>query len=237
MIARHANCNINCSHIRNPTKCFSVNGKNGFARLRHLPTLPLLLALFISLANAKNRVSTNNLTTCDHTKIPCTPKEANNSESSGDEASPSFQNNLIAVAISLLGSCFTAVSLTIWKLASMKYDKQIQLQSQLKDQSQLKPRCLPQSVYCTPLWILGLVLAIVSVIVNSISLGYGSVMLLSSLSVATIAISSLITPCFFNEKLSFQKDVLCSFILFIGCVICISQSPEVDDYPAKNIAA
>lgn len=87
------------------------------------------------------------------------------------------------------------------------------------------------------MWILGLILAVVSIIVNSISLGYGSVMLLSSLSVATIVISSLITPCFFNEKLSFQKDVLCSLILFVGCVICITQSPEEDDYDKKNIAA
>ena len=41
------------------------------------------------------------------------------------EESKSLENNLIAVSISLIGSCFTALSLTIWKLASMKFDKKI----------------------------------------------------------------------------------------------------------------
>lgn len=61
-------------------------------------------------------------------------------------------------------------------------------------------------------------------------------MLLSSLSVATIVISSFITPCFFNEKLSCYKDVFCSMILCTGCVICILQSPATADYKKENVA-
>ena len=96
---------------------------------------------------------------------------------------------------------------------------------------------MPQTVFLTPLWILGFVLVLVSIVVNSISLGYGSVMLLSSLSVATIVISSFLTPCFFNEQLSCYKDVLCSFILSIGCILCITQSPPSEEYPREGVAA
>lgn len=100
-----------------------------------------------------------------------------------------------------------------------------------------KSSCLPQTVYLTPLWILGFILVVISIIINSISLGYGSVMLLSSLSVATIVISSFLTPCFFNEKLSCYKDVFCSFVLCFGCLICITQSPPSEEYEKEGIAA
>lgn len=102
---------------------------------------------------------------------------------------------------------------------------------------ELRPkRCLPLSVYLEPLWWLGLILVVISLVINSISLSYGSVMLLSSLSVATIVISTFINPCFFNEKLSCYKDVFCSMILCLGCVICILQSPVTKDYDKEGIA-
>ena len=46
-------------------------------------------------------------------------------ETAEDEKSKSITNNLIAVGISLIGSVFTALSLTIWKVASMRFDKMI----------------------------------------------------------------------------------------------------------------
>lgn len=86
----------------------------------------------------------------------------------------------------------------------MIFDKRIQEQAhemdtEYSDHVARPKRCLPQSVYLTPMWILGFVLVVVSIVVNSISMCFGSVMLLSSMSVVTIIMSSLITPCFFDE--------------------------------------
>lgn len=43
------------------------------------------------------------------------------------EDEKSMSSNMIAVSISLVGSFFTALSLTIWKIASMRFDKKMQI--------------------------------------------------------------------------------------------------------------
>ena len=144
-------------------------------------------------------------------------------------------NNIIAVCISSLGSLFTALALTFWKKASMVFDKKIQEQALeliIDDNGHVvyPNKCCPQTVYLTPYWLLGFLCVVISLVVNSISMCYGSVMLLSSISVVTIMMSSFITPCFFDEKLGWYKDGLCSLVLCGGCVLSIVQSPITPPY-------
>lgn len=150
-------------------------------------------------------------------------------------------NNIIAVCISGVGSLFTALSLAFWKKASMVFDKKIQdqaLELDIDDNGHVvyPKRCLPQSVFLTPYWILGFVCVVLSLVINSVSMCYGSVMLLSSLSVVTIMMSSFITPCFFDERLGWYKDGFCSLVLCGGCILSIVQSPITAPYDREGIA-
>ena len=93
-----------------------------------------------------------------------------------------------------------------------------------------------RSVYMSPLWLVGFVTVILSMLVNGIALAYGSVVLLSSTSVLTIIMSNFMAPCFFGEKLQCKADGVSAVILTIGCILCVSQVPKEIHPGTKGIA-
>ena len=119
------------------------------------------------------------------------------------------------LSCTITASAMTASSMSLFKYSNLLIEKRQALQA-LEGK---KSSC--NSVFCHPVWIIGFLVAILSMYFNGLALNYGTVILLSSTSVFTIIFSAIQATIFFSEKFT-CRDAVSIVLLTIGSLICVS---------------
>eukprot|EP00823_Brevimastigomonas_motovehiculus_P006273 TRINITY_DN513_c0_g1_i1.p1 TRINITY_DN513_c0_g1~~TRINITY_DN513_c0_g1_i1.p1 ORF type:complete len:1038 (+),score=406.69 TRINITY_DN513_c0_g1_i1:116-3229(+) len=78
-----------------------------------------------------------------------------------------------------------------------------------------------QSVYRSPLWILGFLLAVVGSICDLVSFGFADMSLLAPLGAMTLVVNMVVAPCFLNEKLT-RRDIVNTIVILAGTILSIT---------------
>ena len=81
------------------------------------------------------------------------------------------------------------------------------------------------SVFFSPLWLFGVLIAAFSMYINGLALNYASAVLITSTTGFTLVINDILAWAVFGEKFDMKKDGLSDVILSLGSIICALQQP------------
>ena len=79
------------------------------------------------------------------------------------------------------------------------------------------------SILLNPLWLLGVILAALSIYVNGLALEFGNAVLITSTVGFTIVCNDILAWIVFGERFDLQTDGLSAFIVTLGSLICAYQ--------------
>ena len=116
-------------------------------------------------------------------------------------------SNTTALILSITSSLFTAIGFICVKLASIRIEKRV-IQRWY-------------TVYMHPLGFLGILFLIAGLIVGSLAVDIASIILLASTPCFTLVFNSLLSPCMLGEKFMIISEILGTFILLVGSMLCI----------------
>ena len=134
---------------------------------------------------------------------------------------------VLGCALATLGSFLSAISFIFMKMAHLKVEKALQKQNQ--DSSRKLSMTSFTSIsehakinaYMQPLWWIGFIGVCLQFFVNSLALGFASVILLSSTGCFTLIFNSILTPLMLGEVFHYKSEIPSMLIIILGCTLCL----------------
>lgn len=112
---------------------------------------------------------------------------------------------ILGVFLATIASFCSALGLIFFKFSHIRYEN-----------TENKPK-----LYCRPQWLFGLFLLIFGQILNTLALGYASVILLASTCCFTIIFNSILAPILLGENFQIVNEGLTINLIIIGSTLCI----------------
>ena len=116
-------------------------------------------------------------------------------------------SNTTALILSITGSLLTALGFIFVKLSSIRIEKRVNQRW--------------YTVYMHPLGFLGFLFLLAGLILGSLAVDIASIILLASTPCFTLVFNSLLSPCMLGEKFKIISEILGTFILLVGSMLCI----------------